>query len=449
MDRTYARLVAQRIKDKIEKTKEEVKSVDNSKKTPIKASFPQTFITATTLGIASLVPGSAQGQTVSQDDHQSTSVENVDHVSQDINQPTSFFDVRYSIDDIKQIAYDMYLNSMENFINTYVEQSLDKFPRIRQAGKKGKECGTIKEELGIDIKYQGQHCAEGGTKWFFNKFTPQFLIDSLYKQYENPNYAPTIFKDMQSIARKYCGDKYKDFFMMGNTNIYQKIKKYNKDHNPNNEPKIFFCEETNKVYNPRTGEYEPGRHFTVIVYNGGKYYRIGLNSADAQEINGYSYAESRIGPACDVTKIAKECIGSFIKEYIQDSNNKLSNTTELTEEKTYYLLHTLAKMLSSKTSDTYVVDPNRGLEQLVELQKLEQYKNYPKLQIERINPEPIKTNVNNQFAQNTPGNEPSINSPIPPEAKHYIAPQQRPQRSDRELLPDPKPQLATLRRERS
>ena len=290
---------------------------------------------------------------------------NAENVQRDDHQPTPWGQVdqqtTYTVDEVKEIAHKMYLNSIDNFVDNYLRESLENIPEIRKARRKGSETSgevrAIKEKLGIAIpkNIQGQHCSFGGTNWLF-QFTPQFLIDSCYNLYTNPAYPPAIFADSKKITKKYSND-YNNLFLDGKTNIYKKIQEYNQKNNLNNEKKVFFCEETNKKGTEH--------HFTVIVFDGKDYFRISFNSADIQNIKEYNYAQNTIGKVFDFTRMLDKYIDWEIAQTAKNNNGILSQGSVDS------LFSKLSQMLSS---DTYQVNPEKYSEQLAEL---EQQKNNP------------------------------------------------------------------------
>lgn len=180
MDQTYASLVARRIKDKIEKTKnkiketeKEVKSVDNSKKTPNKASFPKTFITATTLGIASLVPGLAKGENVQPDNKRPTPAElneNETWIRNNFNIPQHESNAVFTQQ--AQTSNELVLRDGRVFIRDF--RSIDKNATIHIKGIKLCDEDFLdvpEEQVMIDaVKYASNHSGlEGGCTAFIKR----------------------------------------------------------------------------------------------------------------------------------------------------------------------------------------------------------------------------------------------------------------------------------------
>lgn len=259
----------------------------------------------------------------------------------------------FDFEDVQKMALEMYAQSINNYLEAYIAEATADVAAINKAKKQGKNYNqAISKAIGKSrINNLRQHCAEAGSWEVFNqKFTPQFLIDSVYNNLKNPNFAPTIISDLKSIAKKYC-EKPNQFFMEDNGNIYKKITDYNKKHNPNDDKKLFLCEETN----------DGGRHFTMLYFDGADYWRVSFNKEDVHSVKDYKFAQSRKGHVVDVTGIFASYVNHelcSLKKY----NNKISrnDATQFMEK--------LSKCLSS---NTYYVN---SYDQLAELESMKNNK---------------------------------------------------------------------------
>ena len=259
----------------------------------------------------------------------------------------------FDFEDVQKMALEMYAQSINNYLEAYIAEATADVAAINKAKKHGKNYNqAISKAIEKSrINNLRQHCAEAGSWEVFNqKFTPQFLIDSVYNNLKNPNFAPTIISDLKSIAKKYC-EKPNQFFMEDNGNIYKKITDYNKKHNPNDDKKLFLCEETN----------DGGRHFTMLYFDGGDYWRVSFNKEDVHSVKDYKFAQSRKGHVVDVTGIFASYVNHELCSLKKYNNNISRNDATQFMEK-------FSKCLSS---DTYYVN---SYDQLAELESMKNNK---------------------------------------------------------------------------
>lgn len=324
---------------------------DYAKKTNnVKASPVKTIATAALLGLSTIWTNVAKAETTFQrDGNDGFDTESVEQTrSPFLSNLTSDQNGYYKTEDVRAIAKQMYINSMTNYLESYINEAKEDVAAINKAKKQGKNYGkAVASNIGkTRINNLRQHCAEAGTyEAFMQDYTPQFLMDSVYRQFRNPNYAPTIFDDLRSIARNY-GDNYEQFFPKGKGNIYKRVIEYNNKHNKSNECKLFVCQETNNG----------GKHFTILYYDGANYNRVSFNGEDVRNVKGYNFAETRVGGFCDVT--------GLVSLYIDNGLNKYNNKGKISKEDAEEYLKEMSRSLSS---DTYQINPYEMTAQLEEL----------------------------------------------------------------------------------
>ncbi|MBR4105968.1 MAG: hypothetical protein IKK52_01540 [Alphaproteobacteria bacterium] len=321
-----------------------------------RAGYLKTLITTAALGVATLLPVTVKAAERHSNDGKNSQTTELTTDTNFYNFPASlrpndqgYFD----FEDVQKMALEMYAQSINNYLEAYIAEATADVAAINEAKKQGKNYNqAISKAIEKSrINNLRQHCAEAGSWEVFNqKFTPQFLIDSVYNNLKNPNFAPTIINDLKRIAKKYC-EKPNQFFMEDNGNIYKKITDYNKRHNPNNDKKLFLCEETN----------DGGRHFTMLYFDGTDYWRVSFNKEDVRSVKDYKFAQSRKGHVVDVTGIFASYVNHelcSLKKY----NNKISrkDATQFMEK--------FSKCLSS---DTYYVN---SYDQLAELESMKNNK---------------------------------------------------------------------------
>ncbi len=314
-----------------------------------RANYLKTIITTAALGAATLLSGTAKAAENYSRDGNNSQTNALTFDTNSYNFPASLRpDVQgyFDFEDIKKTSQEMYTQSINNYLETYIAEATADVAAINKAKKQGKNYNrAISSAIEKSrINNLRQHCAEAGS-WevFMQKFTPQFLIDSIYNNFKNPNFAPTIINDLKSIAKKY-NEKSNQFFMEGSGNIYKKVTDYNKKYNPNDDKKLFLCEETN----------DGGRHFTMLYFDGGDYWRVSFNKEDVRMVKDYKFAQTRKGRIVDVTGIFESYVNYELNN-LKKYNNKVSRSDAA---------QFMEKLSNCLSSDTYYVSSHDQLAKL-------------------------------------------------------------------------------------
>ncbi len=297
---------------------------------------------SSTLGLAQAKPDNSP-----RDDKQQSPIESSFSKSDQLS---------YSVEDISKVAQQMYVDAITNYIGNYLDETYKDIQKINKERKAKNLNKVISTAIGKKrINNLGQHCAEAGTfQAFMQEFSPHFLTDSIYRELQNPNYAPTIFSDVKKVAKKYSSNPDK-FFVRGNANIYKQILNYNLKNNQDNLSKMFLCHEKNGG----------GHHFTIVCYDGNDYTRVSFNGEDIRDLSSYTYGRNRTGEFVDITGILGEYCNYLVKQSLTEVNQ-----TAVSKDDANQLVMQLQQVLSS---DTYVVDPQHYHQQLEQLAPASKY----------------------------------------------------------------------------